>query len=333
MDAERLQNATLNRCLVACASPYLTFFLLLGLAASILWGYFAERGMASLLAGSLLLLAINLLAAVATHARLRQTWPLLVFHLSLLAIILLVALGRLVYLKGQAEVLEGTEFDSQVVKVDAGPWHPWALDQVRFVNLGFSIAYAPGQVRLGTENRVGWVDQAGRQQEAVIGDHHPLVLRDYHFYTTWNKGFALLFEWHPANGPMTLGSVNLPSYPVNELKQAQQWHLPGLAEPVWAMLQFDGDLIPQDQGGAFRLPTDYRVVVRHGDRRWEISPEGGGVDLPGGHLRYVGLRSWMGYLVTWDATLPWLLLASGIAVAALGWHFWTKFAGQPWNPD
>jgi cytochrome c biogenesis protein len=167
----------------------------------------------------------------------------------------------------------------------------------------------------------------------VIGDDTPLVLHGYRFYTTSNKGFSLVFGWEPTGGEPLLGSVNLPSYPVNALSQAQEWHLPGLQGSVWVMLQFEGDLIPTDEEGQFRLPDDYRVVVRYGDQRWEMAPGGrDAVDLPGGRLRYLEMRSWMGYLVTADATIPWLLAVSTLAVLALGWHFWRQFAARPWNP-
>jgi cytochrome c biogenesis protein len=204
---------------------------------------------------------------------------------------------------------------------------------VSFVNHGFRIAYAPGLMRQETRNRVSWINARGVEEEAVIGDDKPLVLDGYRFYTTWNKGFALVFEWLPRNGSPALGSVNLPGYPANALKQAQEWHLPGVPGAIWTALQFEGDLIPPDRDAEFRLPDDYRVVVRYGDRRWELAPgDDAPIDLPGGQLRYVGLRTWMGYLVTWDATIPWLLAASALAVLALGWHFWSRFSRQPWNP-
>jgi cytochrome c biogenesis protein len=202
------------------------------------------------------------------------------------------------------------------------------------VNHGFTVSYAPGLKRLETRNRVTWLDDKGGEQSAVIGDDTPLVLNGYRFYTTWNKGFALLFEWQPSVGEPTLGAVHLPSYPINSLKQAQQWQLPGVREPVWAMLQFEGDLIPNDRDGHFRLPDDYQVVVRQGEQRWVLTPgQDQVIDLPGGQLRYHELRTWMGYMVTWDATIPWLLVASTLAVLALGWHFWQQFSRRPWNPD
>lgn len=317
------------------ASLRLTLAIFVLLGASVLIAYFNAVRTSPWLVFSLSLLAINLLAAIATNRRFREQLPLLIFHLALLAIVVLVALGRLTYLKGRAEVVEGEAFEGQFVQVQAGPWHPWGgLAETRFTNLGFRILYAPGPIRLGTENRVAWTDGQGRVQEEVIGDHKPLVREHYRFYANWTKGFALMFGWQPKQGEPVLGSVNLPSYPANALKQAQQWSLPGEPEPVWAMLQFEGEVIPEATGGEFRLPADYRVVVRHGRQRWEIDPRSGeaGIDLPGGRLTYLGLRTWMGYEVAWDRTMPWLLAAAVVAVLALAWHFWRKFAARPWNP-
>jgi hypothetical protein len=323
------------------ASLKLTLAIFGLLAISILLAYRSETRTSPWLVVSLTLLAFNLLAAIATNPYFRRQLPLLGFHLALLSLILLIALGRLTYLRGQAEVVEGTEFSGNLVKVDAGPWHSGALDQVRFVNEGFRIDYAEGLTRLGTQNRVSWRDDQGSEQSQVVGDHVPLVLKHYRFYTTSNKGFALVFEWQPKVGRPAIGTVNLPSYPANSLKQARQWSLPGLSEPLWAMLQFEGELIPHDRAGEFRLPDDYQIVVRHGEQRWELPMLNAGVasglaqsiELPGGKLVYRGLRSWMGYMVVYDRTLPWLLLAAGLAVLAMAWHFWRKFSAQPWNPD
>lgn len=316
------------------ASLRLTAVLMVMFCAGILIAYFGNLPFSPVISACLGILAMNLMAMIATNPRFRQQRPLFVFHLALLAIILLVALGRMIYLKGEAELVEGLEFDGQLVSMEAGPWHPWRLDQTKFINHGFSVAYAPGLKRLETRNKVSWIDVSGDRREAEIGDDKPLILEGYRFYTTWNKGFSLLFEWIPDGGEAGVGSVNLPSYPANSLKQAQQWSLPGLKEPLWSMLQFDGDLIPPDQEGYFRLPNDYRVVVRYGDQRWELVPgESQAIALPGGTLRYLELRSWMGYMLTWDATIPWLLAASTVAVLALAWHFWAQFSRRPWNQD
>lgn len=320
--------------LLRLASLRLTALLLSCFGLTILVVALGQFRYAPVVAGFLALLSLNLLATILTNPRFRQSRALFVFHLSLLGIVVLVALGQMIYLNGEVELVDGVPFDGELNKAEVGPWHPWHLKAVSFVNHGFTVAYAPGLQRMQTKNKVSWVESDGQTREAVIGDDKPLVLAGYRFYTTWNKGFALMFEWSQPNGENSIGSVNLPSFPANALKQAQEWHLPGLDGPLWAMLQFEGELIPLDRDGHFRLPDDYRVVVRHGNQRWELLPENGQtLDLPGGKLRFVELRTWMGYRVRWDATIPWLLAVSTIAVLALSFHFFQQFSRRPWHQD
>jgi len=309
------------------------------LGAGILIAYFNESHTSPWLTAALLLMAANLLAAILSRPYFRQQKPLLLFHLALLALIALIAVGRLSYFSGQVEVLSGTEFEGQLRIVEEGPWHIRGYDKLRFTNEGFTITYGEGLYRLPTKNQVSWTDGAGQKQQKVIGDDVPLVLDGYRFYTTPNKGFAMVFDWlQPGRQPVR-GAVMLPSYPARALEQANEWHLPGKREPVWTMLQLDKDVLKYDEPGVFVLPEDYRVIVRHGAERQELPAVRGGVtsdqprhvDFPEGRLVFVEMRSWMGYKVTRDPTLPWLLAVAGLAAFALGWHFWRKFAATPWD--
>jgi cytochrome c biogenesis protein len=127
----------------------------------------------------------------------------------------------------------------------------------------------------------------------------------------------------PHLAAITTGAVHLPSYPMNELRQSREWALPD-GRVAWVKLDFDETLIDPEQAAAFRLPTQHRLVVRLGEQRAELLP-GMGIALPGGRLVYEGLRSWMGYRVTYDPTLPWLLGCSLFAVWAMAWHYLRKF--------
>lgn len=278
----------------------------------------------------LLLLAANLVAAVATNGIFRRQTALLVFHLSLIALLLLVAAGRLTYLSGHTGVTEGAPFDGTLAQFEAGPWHRGALETVRFVNQGFSIDYAPGLQRGPTRNEVLWRDESGRWREATIGDQTPLVIAGYRFYTTFNKGFAPTFEWTAQDGSTTLGSVQLPPYPLKEYSQAAEWTPPGARTPVWIMLDIDEIVLDPQDHTRFQLPTDYRLIARIGTQRHELAP-GEVVDLDEGRLRFVGLRAWMGYRVFYDWTLPWLFAACAVGVISLAWHFWQKFSARPWD--
>ena len=268
-------------------------------------------------------MALNLGAALFVHARLRRQLPLLVAHLALLALVVLAAAGRLAALDGRFELTEGVPFDGRLIDGQAGPWHRDRLHRLAFRHEGFEIDYAPGRQRGPTRNTVTWTGGDGRPQSAVIGDHRPLLLEGYRIYTSPNKGFAPVLRWTPAQGEMLLGAVHLPSYPMHELRQSNEWHLPD-GRALWVMLETDETLIDPKAPGAFRLPRTHRLVVRLGDERIELVP-GAEVALAGGRLHYEGLSTWMGYRITGDPTLPWLLLASLLAAGALAWHYAIKF--------
>lgn len=309
----------------------LTLVILILLATGILVSYNSEVRTTWALVVPLFLFAVNLFVAIAINPVFRRQTALLVFHVALVAIVLLVAAGRLTYFKAKLELTEGVPFDGQPVEYESGPWHWGGLDQISFVNEGFGIRYEIGMQRDKTWNRVRWIDENGNQQQTIIGDQRPLVVHGYRIYTTPNKGFAPVFAWYPKGpGEPVLGTVHLPSYPVRQYEQAREWTLPGVDKPLWTKLQFDEVLIDPAKPSEFQLPRDHRLVIRVGDDRRELKP-GERYELKEGTLVYQGLRTWMGYTVFYDWTIPWLLAACVVAVGSLSWHFWNKFAAKPWQ--
>lgn len=288
-----------------------------------------------------LLLAVNLAAAIVDRPVFRRNLPLLIFHLALLAILLLAAAGRLTYLQGWVGVAEGTEFDGALDGYAAGPWHPWRIADVRFKSEWFELDYLPNTERDRalldrTRNRVAWSDEQGREVSSEIGDNTPLVLQGYRFYTTSaNKGFAPAFSWRPRGEEVAAEAVALllPRYPDFEFEQAREWRPTGLAEPLWVMLEFDDTVLATDRPTRFRLPGEHRVIIRYREARHALRP-GDRLELEAGELVYHELRRWLGYDVRWDETLWWLLAASAVAVISLGWHFAAKFRNRSWlQPD
>lgn len=272
------------------------------------------------------LLSLNLLVAVALHPAFRRQLPLLVAHLALLALVLAVAAGRLLSLDGRFELTQGELFEGTLLDRQAGSLHVDRLQRLAFRHEGFEIDYAPGLRRGATRNPVAWQDEDGRAQRAVIGDHLPLVLDGHRFYTTSNKGFAPLLRWEPVAGEPQRGAVHLPSYPVHELSQSRAWQLPDGRE-AWVMLRIDEMLIDPDAPARFRLPQQYRLVVRVGEQRAELQP-GQALTLPGGRLVFEELRTWMGYRVAYDPALPWLLVSSLLSSLALAVHYLQRMLTQ-----
>ena len=274
--------------------------------------------------------ALNLIGAILSNGVLRRNTALLMFHFALLAIVALVAAGRLTSLKGQLELAEGETFSGQLTQSESGPWHRPHLEKAAFRNDGYSVRYAKGVKRAETRNAVQWLDDNGHVQHAVIGDHTPLTRHGYRFYTSFNKGFAPVFVWQGRGAAPLRGSINLPSYPIHEYRQALAWTLPGTQTPVWTLLQFDEVLLDPERPSELRVPKQHTVVLRMGDARYEMTP-GMQIALPEGVLTYERLALWMGYTVFYDWTLPWLAAACFFAVAMLAWYFRRKFAAQPWD--
>lgn len=309
---------------VAHAGSLRTTLVALALLATVVGaGRVGDLRIAWALGVALAALAANLLAALVVHPKLRRQLPLLVAHLALLALVAGVGVGRLTALDGRFELTEGALFDGTLLDAARGPWHHDTLGALRFRHEGFEIDYAPGLKRGPTRNRVVWQDADGAVRRATVGDHRPLAIDGYRIYTSPNKGFAPLLRWTPDGGMPLAGAVHLPSYPANALRQSREWRLPD-GRTVWVQLRLDAPLIDASADSAFRLPAQPRLVVRSGEARAELAP-GEAIVLPGGTLRFESLRTWMGYRITADPTLPWLLAAALVAALALGLHYALAF--------
>ncbi len=301
------------------------------MVAALLWSDLAPTW---LLALPLTLFALNLAAALWVHRGLRRNGAMLVFHLALLALLLLAALGRLTYLKGITEITEGADFAGVLQAVERGPLHWGDLERVELQNLEVRVHYQPGPaqvaaVRAETHNRVRWMSAEGLR-EAVIGDQYPLVVEGYRIYTTRNFGFAPLFTWHSAQGRAVTGSVHLNQYPSARLDQVQEWTPPGSDARLWIKLDFEDNLLPAERASVLRPPEVHRLVIRYGEQRHELQP-GQSLELPGGTLRYEDLRMWMGYRFHYDWTIPWMLSVSLIGVLSLCLHFVQRSRSRPWQ--
>ena len=296
-----------------------TLLVLLALLAAVVLARPATPWLAPVFAA----LGLNLGAALVRHAGLRRQLPLLVAHLALAALVVGAGVSRLVSLDGRFELAEGVPFDGRLIDGAVGAWHADRLHALALRHEGFEIDYAPGRQRGPTRNTVAWADAQGRVQRTVIGDHRPLLLGGYRITTTPNKGFAPVLRWMPDTGEAVTGAVHLPSFPVHELKQSNEFRLPD-GRALWLLLQIDDRLIDPATATRFAMPREHRLVVRLDGRRAELRP-GDAVTLPGGTLRYEALSTWMGYRITGDPTLPWLLGAALLAAVSLAGHYVLKF--------
>ncbi len=270
------------------------------------------------------LLMLNFIATLILRKNFIHKPALLIFHIALCAIVSLTMLGQLTYLKGTLELSTQEEFNGQLENIQAGPWHDYQLDKLKFTNLGFTINYHEGVMRDKTLNRLLLGKKSANTKVIEIGDHVPMVFGHYRFYTSHNKGYAPVFKWSPKEGGAAQrGSVHLPAYPIHEYKQAKEWTLPTTNEKIWTMLVIEEDVIPENRDFEFRVPYKHHIIVRVGEQRYKLRM-GEEIKLTSGTLRYESLSSWMGYSIDYDWTRAWLLIACLITLLSLSWHYFSR---------
>lgn len=320
----------LYKMLCRLASLWLTLVCLLVAATIALAGQFASAEIGVWIAVPFAMLGINLLAALAVTPKLRRQAGLLGFHLALAGLAVLAAVDQMIALRGHVEITEGTAFDDHMVVAEAGPFHPWRLDRVRFVQAGFEIDYAPQMKRGETRSTVLLPESGGRWRKAVVGDDDPVVIGDYRFYTSFNKGFAPVLTYMDARGIPHTGAVHLPSYPLNYYKQGNAWRLPDGAGEVKLWLNIPEPVYDPAKPWHFGKPDDAVLVVMDGEGRHELRP-GESIPVGAGSLRYDELRGWMGYTIAYNPLTPWMLGAVAVAMLCLGWHVVVRFRRVPWQ--
>jgi len=274
-------------------------------------------------------LALNLLSAIIVNPRIHRRASLLVFHLGLLGVVVLSAVGFLTRYEAHVELLQGTAFSPDgLFDQRIGPWHNGDLAGVHFVQGPYTVDYAAHMVRGHTRSQVEVPDGHGGWQTKVIGDDRPLVIDGYRFYTSFNKGFAPILTWTPDGGQAVTGSVHMPSYPLFEFKQDNSWAPPG-GPQIKFWLRLTTGMTEKEPWVLDGGKTRRVLVVNTPSERKELHP-GDSVKIPGGTLRYDHLSTWMGYKIFYDPTLHWLFATSIIGVLGLFAHFWRKF-GASWS--
>lgn len=313
-------TATLVR---RAGSPRLTIALFALLALGVLAGDLVAS--AWRLAAPLALIALNLGCAIATRPRLRRG-GLGVFHGALLAAMVVATAGRLMHLQGRVEIVDGAAFDAGAVEItSAGPLHRPALAAVAFVQGPYEIDYLPALKRMHTRSTVRVAGEDGNTRSAVVGDDRPLVVGGYRFYTTHNKGYAAIVSWTGFDGVPSGGAIHFPSYPRYDWKQEQAIDLPG-ATAIRVRLALPAAVDAEREWRYAPSSARADLIVDAGGRQATLAA-GESLVLPGGTLRYEGLRGWMGYRIDHDPALHVLLACAIVAVAGLAFH--VLGAGSP----
>lgn len=321
-----MQQSTVRKGVARFASLRLTVAAMAALFASVFLACALDRVDKGWIVPPLVVLAVNLCAAVAVNRRIRDSAGLIVFHVALLAICLLAGVGVLTRMHGRIEMVEGTTFDpGEVQIIEQGFWHRWDAPSEAFVQGLVEVDFASGLLRQQTRSRVA-VRRDGNMHETELSDTRPLKIAGYRISPTSNKGYALLLTWRDETGAETTGAVHMPSYPALEWKQEQGWRTPAGVE-----ISFILKPPAQPLGDAnWTLRADgaaANVTVVSRDRRTTLEP-GEWLQLRGGSLRLEGVRLWLGYRIDHEPMTGWMLLVAILGIAGLSLHFYRRF----WSP-
>lgn len=314
------------------ASSKLTLFgmVLLFIGAILSYGSILDVSMWVLVV-PMAIMAINLLAAIATNRKINRQPGLLIFHLGLLGVVLLAALGRLTHLDAQVEIVQGNPFDPSLLnEIKKGPLHPWNFDKINFVQGPYTISYSAQLQRGLTETTIYYQDEQGRQKSFTFGDDVPYEIHNYKFYSSFNKGFAPILTWTPVGGAPITGSVNMPSFPLYDYKQKNSWTPPGEKDPVELWLKLATQYNQEGNWVLSKETSSAILAVTYKDKRVELKP-GDVMTLPGGTLRYDQLSMWMGYTIFYDPTLAWMFYVSVLGTFGMGWHLWRRTSIEAWK--
>jgi len=273
----------------------------------------------------LTVLAVNLLAALLVRHAFRQQAALLLFHVGLLAVLMLVAAGVLMRFDGSVEVVEGTAFDPAVVTPRGTGWlHPDRLDRVHFTQGPLEVTYLSGLRRDATHSRVLVSQADGTEVRRDIGDREGFTSNGYRFMTTFNKGYAVLVLWRDTEGREALGTVNFPSFPEFEWKQTNDWATPA-GQSLTVELKLAEHAREESAWTLSSRGADYEVGFSGATLAATTVKPGEPVAVKGGEITIVDLRLWMGYRIDYNPLLPWLLTAAFLSLGALGVHMAQKF--------
>lgn len=310
-------------------SPRLTVLFFPAMAVAALMAAKGVADITALVVPPLLLLLVNLGAAIVSNARFRADIPLLMFHLALLVMVALLVTARLVYFEGAVRLTAGTQFDGKFHEHSQGLLHGDGASRLRFSHEGL-VEYAPDGGYPHTRANVAWQTTEGYPQMTAIGNDRPLELGGYRIFASRERGYSPIFLWQPRQGGEYIGTAHLGDDYMQTgsrgFTYGETLELAG-GKNVWVRVDPDGaPAVTGEQEDLGSATLRHHLVLRDGDKRYELMP-GDSIELEGGRLTYLRLSAWLGYRVSYDPTAPWLaatIIVGAVSLAVFYSRLWRR---------
>lgn len=270
-------------------------------------------------------LAVNLMLAILVREKIRHNLPLLVFHIALLLIMLSVVVSRLTYFKGWAIMSENETLRQPTGIINQGPWHRSKLNSMPVLQQSFLAYFDEEGRRLDTES---WLQPFDAKEAILITNKETADVAGYQFTISNNLGFSVDLTWISGQGDIIRGLLQMPSQISQPETQGRKLILPDITDDIWLGLEIESArksfFYPY-----FSIPDHFYFTVVVGSESQQLKL-GESIDLFGGTLILNNIIPWIGYEMYYDPAIYFLLIASIIAVIALGYFLSQRLGDSHW---
>lgn len=270
----------------------------------------------------LVAMSVNLLASVATRwSPFTKKPALLLFHLALVAMIVLGAVGRLLYFEGSTAVVERERTTLAVPDSASGRFVPDRVSGARAALYELDTSYFRADDMERTRALIGLYRG---EEEVLRGDvlpNEPLVDGGLRVYLNRTRGYGAVFWLEREGAPPEQGVIYFPEYVRHPEGQEQQLWLPGTSETLSCRL---AGTLPYTAEGpwSLKVAADEAVWVRlPGSADATRLGPGEAMGTPWGRLRLDSVRRYAVLTAVYDPAEPWIVGLAMFQACALGWHF------------
>lgn len=262
------------------------------------------------------ILAVIMTVTVIWHwQRLVKQPGMLVFHISLAAVLAALLIAPLYRVNAYFELAEGQTFQGEFILYEAGSWH--VVDKHRW-------HLTQGTIQVNYKR-----DDLGKSINSVLNDEQnnsqkpirflqPVNIDGFRITPTGNMGYSAILTYSYKDGRQQHGVVNFPGYPTSRTNQTNRFLSPETQE-THVRLNLVNPPYRKDQPWSLDLSENTTVTIEHDWLKFNLKPGDVGT-LPNGRLHFNKLVRWLGYSAVYDPFAPFIFFSALVSLLAIFWH-------------